>query len=106
MESKVFWGVFFKVVSNFPNFSLNETRVCLCVCVCVCPSQAIHRTLLVIITKLGTVTASDILMHHVLIVLTLTVIRVQTDLDHENNKCSIISETVQAMPITFAVKIG
>ena len=27
------------------------------------------------------------------------------DLDHENNACSIISETVQVMPITFAVKI-
>ena len=28
-----------------------------------------------------------------------------TDLSHENNKCSIILETVQAMAITFAVKI-
>ena len=29
----------------------------------------------------------------------------RTDLNNENNKCSIISETVQAMPIKFAVKI-
>ena len=29
----------------------------------------------------------------------------QTDLNHDNNKCLIISETVQAMPIKFALKI-
>ena len=28
-----------------------------------------------------------------------------TDLNHENNKGLIISETIQAMPIRFAVKI-
>ena len=27
------------------------------------------------------------------------------DLDHENNRCLVISETVQALPIKFAVKI-
>ena len=47
--------------------------VCVCVCVTVCvhacmyPSQAIPRKRLVIIVKLGTVTASDMIMHHVLL---------------------------------------
>ena len=45
-------------------------------------------------------------MHHVLIILTLTFIQDHTDLSHEKSKCLIISETIQAMPITFAVKIG
>ena len=57
-------------------------RVCVCVCVCVCvracvlctyvrvcvcvsPSQAISRK--VIIVKFGTVTASDTIMHHVVL---------------------------------------
>ena len=44
-------------------------------------------------------------MHHVLIILALTFIPGHTDLNHENNKCLIISETIQAMPIKFAVKI-
>ena len=57
------------------------------------------------IIKLGTVTASDMRMHHMLIILTLTFIQGHTDLNHENNKCLIILETVQAMPIKFAVKI-
>ena len=51
------------------------------------------------------VTASDMLMHLVLIIFTLTFIQGHTDLNHENNKCLIISETVQAIPVTFAVKI-
>ena len=42
-------------------------------------------------------------MHHVLIILTF--IQGHTDLKHENNKCLIISENVQAM-LKFAVKIG
>ena len=50
----------------------------------------------VIITKLGTVTASDMGMHQLFIILTLTFIQGDTYLNHENNKCSIISETVQA----------
>ena len=45
------------------------------------------------------------LKHHVLIVLTLTFIQGHTHLDHENDKCLIISETIQAVPIKFAVKI-
>ena len=58
------------------------------------------------IIKLGTVTASDMRMHHVLTILTLPFIQCHMIyLNHESNKCSIISETVQAMPIKFAVKI-
>ena len=41
-------------------------------------------------------------MYNMLIILTLTVTQ---GLNHENNKCLIISETVQAMPIELAVKI-
>ena len=46
-------------------------------------------------------------MNHVFIILTLTFIQLQgrTNLNHENNKCSIISETVRGMPINFAVKV-
>ena len=40
-----------------------------------------------------------------LIIWTLPFIQVHTDLNDKNNKCSIISETVQAMPITVAVRI-
>ena len=63
------------------------------------------ETVEVIIVKLGTDTDSDMGMHHVLLILTLPFIQGHTDLNHENNQCSIISETVQAMPIKFAVKI-
>ena len=56
----------------------------------------------VIIIKLGM--ASAMIMHRVLIILTVTFIQGNTDLNHENNKCSNISETVQASPIKFAVK--
>ena len=57
------------------------------------------------ITKLGTVTVSEMLMHYVLIILTLTFIPGFTDFNDENDKCLIISETIQVMPIMFAVKI-
>ena len=43
-------------------------------------------------------------IHYVLIILTLTFMQSHTDRNHENNKCSIISETVQSVP-KFAVKI-
>ena len=69
----------------------------MCACVHVCVED--------IILKLGTVTVSVTRMHHMLIILTLTFIQSHTDRKHENNKCLIISETNQAMPITFAVKI-
>ena len=70
--------------------------VCVCVCVCVCDSS---ETIEVTIIKLRTVTATSMVMHHVLITLILTFIQGHTDLHHENNKCLIISETVQAMSI-------
>ena len=44
-------------------------------------------------------------MHRVLIILTLTFIQGQSDLDNEYITCLIISKTIQAMPINFAVKI-
>ena len=74
-------------------------------CVCMSLASDSSETIKIIIIKLGTVTASAMRMHHVLILLTLTFIQSHTDLNHENNKCFIISETVQAMTIKFAVKI-
>ena len=62
------------------------------------------ETIKVIIIKLGMVSVSDMVTHHVLIMLTLTSIQGHTDLNHENNTCSIISETVRAIPITFAAQ--
>ena len=44
-------------------------------------------------------------MNHVLIILTLTFILGHTDLNHENITCLIISETIQAMHIKFAVRL-
>ena len=75
------------------------------VCVCVSLSNDSSETLEVIIIKLGMVTASNMRMHHVLIILTLTFTEGHTDLNHEHHSCSIISETVQAMPIKLAVKL-
>ena len=48
---------------------------------------------------------NNTIMYHVLIILTLNFIQDRIDLNHETNKCLIISETIQAMPIIFAVKI-
>ena len=45
------------------------------------------------------------MMHHVLIISTLAFIQGHTDRNDDRNKCLIISETVPAMPIRFAVKI-
>ena len=44
-------------------------------------------------------------MHYVLIILTLTFILGHTDRNHENNKCLIIFENIQAMPIKFGMLI-
>ena len=38
-------------------------------------------------------------------ILTMTFIQGHKDFNHENNKCLIISETIQAMPIKIKVKI-
>ena len=51
------------------------------------------------------VTASEMIVHHVLIILTLTVFQGHTVLNHENKTRSNILETVQAMPIRFVLKI-
>ena len=72
---------------------------------CVCPSSDSSETIEVSIIKLGMVTTSDMRRHHMLIILTLTFIQGHTDLNHENNKCSIISKTVQTILMRFAVKI-
>ena len=66
-----------------------------------CSSEIIE----IIIIKLGMVIASDMIMHYVLTILTLTFIQGHTDLNDENNKYLIISKTVHAIPIKFAVKI-
>ena len=81
------------VVNDFEQVYDRPDLVCLCVCVCVCVSLASDSSQTVkaiTIIKLGTVTPSDMRMHHVLIVLTLTFIQGHTDHNHENNKCSII----------------
>ena len=71
-----------------------------------CSSQAIpSETIEVTIITPCTVTASDMLMCYVLIVLTLAFIQGHRDLNHENKKCLIISQIVQAIAIKFAVKI-
>ena len=77
----------------------------MCVCICLSLASGSSETIKVIIIKFGRVAASDMSMHHVLIILTLTFIHGHRDVSHENNKGLIISETVQAIPIKFAVKI-
>ena len=84
------------VFSQSEDFENVITDEAVSVCMCVCPSQAIPRKSFEVITsKLSTVTAS----HE-------NASRVNyNDLDHGNDKCSIILEPVQAMPIQFTVKI-
>ena len=79
--------------------------MCVGVCVCVPLASDSSETIEVIVVTLGTVTASNMRMHHVLIILTLTFIQGHTDRNYGDNKCLIISETIKAMPTTFAVKI-
>ena len=76
-----------------------------CRCLSIASRNFISQTIDEIAITIDTVTASVTRMHHVLIMLTLTFIQGHTDLKHENNKCSISSETVQAVPIKFAVQI-
>ena len=73
--------------------------------VCVSLASDSSETIEVIIINLGTVTASEMQMHYVLIIVTLTFIQDHTYRKHENNKCSIISQTVQAISIAFSVKL-
>ena len=65
---------------------------------------------IVIVMILGTVTASDIGMHHVLNYIELDLqSRSHGSYNHENGKCSwwffLSPKTFKAMPITFHVKI-
>ena len=63
---------------------LSSLRVCLSVA-----SQPYLRVSEAKTTKLDTVTASVMRMHHVLIVLTFTFIQDHTDLDRENNSLNV-----------------
>ena len=65
--------------------------MCLPFCLYVSLASDSSEAIEVIIIKLGMVPTLDMVMHHVLIILTLTFIQGHTDLNHENNKCSIIS---------------
>ena len=79
--------------------------MCVCVCVCVCVSLAsdTSKTVEVIIIKLGAVTASDN-YENASRVTYIDLDLHSSSLNHEYNKCSVISKTVQTMPIKFAVK--
>ena len=87
-----------------------RARACLpaclpaCLSVCVALASDSSETVEVSI-KLGMVPASDMIMHHVSLILTLTVIPGHTRVNHENNKYWIISETVKAIPIKCAVRV-
>ena len=75
------------LIYNFAKFNVDDPSVCVFL--------ASHSSEIVevVIIQLGTVTASDMGMHHMLIILTLTFIQSHTDLNHENKKCLIFSET-------------
>ena len=64
---------------------MRPKSVSLSVCLSVCVSLASDslETIEVIIIKLGMETAPDMVMHHVLIILTLTFIQEYTDLNDE-----------------------
>ena len=75
-------------------------------CNYVCPASPAHSETseAVIAGKMDTATASLVKkMHHMLSIMTLTLIHGHTDFNDKNNKCLIILETVQAMPINFAL---
>ena len=94
--------------------------VCGCVYDCVCVRACVREGVCVSVPRkrfLGKLmsassdlslflhASADMIMHQVLIILTLTFIQSYIDRNGENNKYSIISETVQAMPIKLAVNI-
>ena len=98
MKSEYSLSVFvFKVGYAFGKVSDRRGKS-LSVCLSVCVSLG---TIEVIIFKL----VSDMVMHQVLIIWTLTFIQRHTYLNYENDKCSIISDTLQAIPIKFTVQI-
>ena len=86
--------------SNFANVIEDDLRLSVCVSLASDSLETIEVTNI----HLGMVTASDMVMHHVLIVLTLTFIQGHTDLNRENG-CLIISETIEAMAVKFALKL-
>ena len=85
------------------NFDIATETVSVCVCLTLASDSL--ETVEVTIVKLITVTASVTRMHHMLIRLTVTFIQGHSDLNHENNICLVISKTIQAMTIKFAVNI-
>ena len=102
------------------SFLVDFVCMCVCVCVCVCVCACMRACVCACMSACMCVPRkrflrnywshhrqtwhSDCLrmkMHHMLIVLTLTQIKIMK----KKEKSFIISETIQAMPITFAVKI-
>ena len=78
--------LFLKLLTTLKVFKIDEIKVCVCMCVCVCVCAHTREfltcdsseTVKVISIKLGMVTASDMRMHRVLIILTLTFIQGHT----------------------------
>ena len=68
-----------RVVNEY-EISVEYALLCLCVCVCVCVFIASDssETIKAIVIKLGTLTASDMSVNHVLIILTLAFIQGHT----------------------------
>ena len=62
-------------------------------CVCVCVPRKRFLTVEVIIIKLGMVTAAGMVMHHVLIVLMLTFIQGDTDLNYQSDNLALRSRS-------------
>ena len=83
-----------------------RVRVRACVRACVSLASDTAETIEDTIIKFGAMIASDMGFYHVLIKLSLTFIQGYTELNAENNECLIISKTIQAMPMTSAVKIA
>ena len=86
-------------------------RACVSIYLSVCLTDCLSlasdssETIEIIVINLGMVTDSDMVVRHVFIILTLTFIQGHIYLSHKNHTCSIISETVQAIRISFAAKI-
>ena len=83
------FSLLFSSQKDSEKVNIDEAVICLSV------ASHISVTSEAIVIKLDTVTASVIRIQHVLIVLTLPFIQGHTNLNHENNKCLIISEVVQ-----------
>ena len=69
----------------FQSLKIDTDKVYWCMCLSVCGFLVIDssETIEAIIIKLGMVTASDMVMHQVLIILTLTFIQGHRDLNHD-----------------------